>query len=262
MVGYNQSESSSSGSQSTSVWKKQRPFLLDIFKRAQDQSNVPREYYPGATVAGRDPLTQRAIAASSELGLAGDPTLRAGADYTRDVLGGEYLNSNPHLDDLYDRAAGRTTEQFSRTALPYLEAKFGGAGRSAGPSGTGSGAYAGAQGRAFDQLGEGLADLSANIYAPNYEAERGRMDAAAARAPGYGAARQEEIMAAMRGGMSQEQLAQAMIEGDLGRHDFGQNEIWDRLALFSNLVGAPVMTSRGFQSSSSSSMSAEAGIGG
>src|SRR5688500_20408104 len=54
---------SSSGTQKTVAepWKEQRPFLLDIFRQAENQFHQPGPgYYPGQTVAGQSPATTQA----------------------------------------------------------------------------------------------------------------------------------------------------------------------------------------------------------
>ncbi len=71
-----------------------------------------------------------------------------------DTLGGKYLNANPYLDQLVGLV--------SDDAMAGVNATFGGAGR------TGGGLHQQA-------LATGLADASAAIRAPAYEAERARM---------------------------------------------------------------------------------------
>ena len=86
---------------------------------------------------------------------------------------GDFLGSNPYLDDVYSNAAENVTRSFNEEVMPGINATFGGAGR------TGSGlhreAVTGAAGRATDALGE----LATNIYAPAYESERNRQMQAA-----------------------------------------------------------------------------------
>lgn len=89
------------------------------------------------------------------------------------TAGGGYLGSNPYLDQLYETGAGRIQEQFEESVLPAMAAQFGAAGR------TGSGAQALATGRAAGDVSQELAGLYGDIYAPAYEAERGRQVQAA-----------------------------------------------------------------------------------
>lgn len=81
---------------------------------------------------------------------------------------GQYLGSNPYLDQLYETGAGRIQEQFEEQTLPAIAAQMGAAGR------TGSGAQALMQGRAAGDVAGELAGLYGDIYSPAYEAERTR----------------------------------------------------------------------------------------
>lgn len=89
------------------------------------------------------------------------------------TAGGTFLGSNPYLDQMYETGAGRIQEQFEEQVLPAMAAQFGAAGR------TGSGAQALATGRAAGDVGQELAGLYGDIYAPAYESERGRQVQAA-----------------------------------------------------------------------------------
>ena len=88
------------------------------------------------------------------------------------TAGGQYLGSNPYLDQMYETGAGRIQEQFAEDILPQIQGQFGAAGR------TGSGAQALMQGRAAGDVAGELAGLYGDIYAPAYEAERGRQEQA------------------------------------------------------------------------------------
>lgn len=86
---------------------------------------------------------------------------------------GDLLGGNPYLDAMYDRAAGRVTDQFNNEIMPGLNATFGSAGR------TGGGIHALMAGEAAGQLTDSLGDMAASVYGNAYESERGRqMDAA------------------------------------------------------------------------------------
>ncbi len=89
------------------------------------------------------------------------------------TAGGAFLGSNPYLDQVYESAAGGVTERFEEDVLPAIAAQFGAAGR------TGSGAQALTTGRAAGDVAEQLRGLAGDIYAPAYEAERGRQVQAA-----------------------------------------------------------------------------------
>lgn len=97
----------------------------------------------------------------------GDPTLNAAGSYTRDVLGGNYLDSNPYTDGMVDRALNRSTNA--------TQAALGNRGL------TGGSAYA-------DIISRNNANASLDFYGRDYENERNRMAQAASMAPGQSAA--------------------------------------------------------------------------
>lgn len=83
------------------------------------------------------------------------PVQQAGIDYTKNVLNGSYLNSNPWLDATFNKAAGAVTNQ--------VQSNFGRSGRDA--RGVDAAGFAG------DLYG----NLATQIYGGNYQAERDRM---------------------------------------------------------------------------------------
>lgn len=82
---------------------------------------------------------------------------------------GNYLGSNPYLDQVFDQAAGRAGEAFQEQTMPALAAQFGGAGR------TGSGIHQEMGENAARQFGRDLQGMAGDIYSPAYESERDRM---------------------------------------------------------------------------------------
>lgn len=95
------------------------------------------------------------------------PLTMAGEGYLSDVIGGDYLNSNPYLDAMYNKAAGKVGAN--------VAGYFSGKGR------YGSGAHQGV-------LQEGLNNLATDIYGGNYNAERARQQSAAMGSADFGTA--------------------------------------------------------------------------
>lgn len=89
------------------------------------------------------------------------------------TAGGQFLGSNPYLDQMFNKAAGRAGEAFNEQTMPALAAQFGSAGR------TGSGLHQQMGENAARQFGRDLQGMAADIYAPAYESERGRQIQAA-----------------------------------------------------------------------------------
>lgn len=132
---------------------------------------------PGAMPAATNFLLNQLAGGPQGLGQAlnraGGTIDPAATGQLRDTAGGAFLGSNPYLDDMYQDAAKGVSETFNEQIMPGLNAQFGSAGR------TGSGTQALMSGRAAGDAADALAGLSADIYAPAYEAERGRQQQAA-----------------------------------------------------------------------------------
>src|SRR3990167_2189235 len=93
------------------------------------------------------------------------PVTQAGGGYLQDTIGGNYLNSNPYLDSMYDKAAGKVSAG--------VNSLFSKGGR------FGSGAHQGV-------LGDTLSGLATDIYGGNYAAERTNQQNAALSSGTFG----------------------------------------------------------------------------
>jgi hypothetical protein len=103
----------------------------------------------------------------------------AQGDITK-TLGGGYLSpeSNPYLQQTYEKAARGLTDQYSLATMPQLSKAFGGMQAFGADSG-----YQQASSQAGKNLATGLGDVATGIYGQNYQAERDRMQRAGALAP-------------------------------------------------------------------------------
>ena len=81
---------------------------------------------------------------------------------------GQSLQGNPYLDQQFDIAAQRVTDQFNREISPGIAAQFSQAGR------TGSDAQVDVQTRAAGEVSDSLAQLANQVYGGNYQRERDR----------------------------------------------------------------------------------------
>jgi hypothetical protein len=99
----------------------------------------------------------------------------AGMEQLARTASGMYVNpnSNPYLASYVKAAQDPTAEAYQRVTAPTLASQMSKAGR------YGSGAFMGAQSANETNLGRSLGDIATKIYAPAYESERGRQDAAA-----------------------------------------------------------------------------------
>jgi len=160
----------------------------------------PNTYYQGQTVTPHSAETNQAIDMIKNRATNGSPVNSAATGYTADVLGGKYLNSNPYIDQTFNKAAEATRSQ--------LDSQFAGAGRNIGAS----------QAARADQLN----NLATNIYGGNYSNERALQNATLGQANSI--ANQDYVDAAQLGqvGATQEDLTSRTIADQVARHDYQQ----------------------------------------
>jgi hypothetical protein len=108
---------------------------------------------------------------------AGTPVTGSAQNQVNATLQGDYLNSNPYLDAMYNNAASAVTRNYSEAVAPSIQANFGLAGRG------GSNSYFNALDSSQQQLGQQLGGMAANIYGGNYANERQNQMQAASMAP-------------------------------------------------------------------------------
>jgi hypothetical protein len=186
------------GKTTTTPWAGQQPYLSDLFKQGQQNyAGGGPSYFPDQTYAPFSPQQQQAFGATEQRAY-GSPTEGAFNQYLQQSLGqgqvdlsgaaqgadqltggiggglsqlgqtarGDYLNSNPYLDQMFSAASRPITQNYENVVNPGINAAFGAASR------TGSGIQGEYLGDAAGQYGKSLSDLSANIYGGNYANER------------------------------------------------------------------------------------------
>jgi hypothetical protein len=248
---------SSSGGQRNKFWKPSKQAWKGIISDATALGDAPLSYYPGATQAPTSQYTTRGIQQMGQFArnYDGSPVLNNAIGLANQTLQGAYLNGNPYLDRMYQRGAEGMTSGYLTGAMPHLESRFGGAGR------TGSGAYMNALGRSQDALSGGLGDMATSLYGGAYDTERDRQMQAMGMAPGLAKAELALPLAAMEagiraGGLEQSE-GQRFIDAAMRRHQFEQMEPWTRLGMESNIISQanPVISGSNFWQSGSASQS-------
>ena len=191
-LGLGQQQGNTTSTQVSEPWAAQQPYLQALFGQAQglNQQN------PSSLVPQYSPFTQQAINTMGQ-GIPGYDNL---TNLTNQTLQGDFLNSNPYLDQTYQLGANQLKSNLS-TML--------------GHNRFGSGAMANAE-------ASGLANLSNQIYGGNYQAERGRQQQMAALAPSIlSAPAQYQLQA----GQLQDQRNQAMAMAP-----------WNQLGLYQGAI--------------------------
>lgn len=214
-------------------WGPIQPYLQQGFQQAGNLLNAGGpNYYPNSTVAGFGQTTNAASQMIQDRAYAGSPVAGAANQQVTDTLSGDYLNSNPYLDAMYNNAASAVTRNYSEAVAPSIAANFGLSGR------TGSNmAFANTMNQSQDTLSRNLGGMAADLYGGAYENERGRQMQAAQLAPqtaqlGYYDA--EQLMAL---GEKGDAFRQAQIDDDFNRYMYEQNQPYDNLGRYMGYLG-------------------------
>lgn len=195
--------------QKSDPWAGQQPFLNDIFARAQALSNTPQAFFPDQTYAGLSPESEAALQMQTRRAMAGSPLTSAAQSELTRTLSGAYLD--PTQNPAFQKAAGDIQSR--------IAGMFSSSGR------YGSGAMA-------NQANEALASLAAQNYGQEREnMMRGMMYAPQlAQQDYFDAAKLAEV------GGTREDLAQQAINDAMARYNFAQQEPWQRLAMYNQLI--------------------------
>lgn len=214
-------------------WSGIQPFLSRLYNRADALYGSPAgqmDYYPNSTVANLSNQTQGALGAITNLGMGGTPYGQAGDSLLTNTLQGNYLNGNPYLDQMYDRAAQAVTRNFSEATLPGIGTQFSMAGR------LGSGAHQNAADWAMSNLGNSLSGLATNIYGGNYAQERQNQMGALGMVPGMTQNAFAGLNQALGAGQLYDAQNQAQLTDQVNRWNFNQQEPWNRLQRYQAAV--------------------------
>ncbi|HEX7766349.1 MAG TPA: hypothetical protein VF443_06510 [Nitrospira sp.] len=207
------------------------------------------------------------------LGLANGsaPQLQA----LNDAAGGKFLNANPYVDSMFNQASEGVGRQFRSNVLPGVASMFEGAGR------YGSNAMGEQVGQAADSYGRTLDNLATQIYGGNYANERGFMQnastalgtlglgantelgsqfarerfnqtSATKEAPTLAAADYNDPTVLGTLGQSQDARAQSLLQSDIDRWNYNQNQPQNMLSYYSQLLNGTAGFGGGTKSTSAS----------
>jgi hypothetical protein len=216
--------------QSNEPWSGQKTHLEGLFKRAEEQSNTPLEYFPQSTVVPFAPQTETALGMMENRAIGGSPVLQAGQEATRAAASGEMLGPNPYFDETVQAAIRPLERSWNENVMPGINATFSGSGR------YGSGAHQRAMDSAGQSFAETVGDISGGLAYQNYADERTNQMGAAALSPSMAAADYSDIAALQQVGQTREGLAGAQLQEQIDRFNFDQTEERQRLADYAALV--------------------------
>lgn len=200
---------------SNTPWSEQVPLWQNSYKRLNDlykSGALHLNPYPGQTVAPTSPETGQAWSMLANRAQAGSPLNALSKGYISDVLGGRYLGQDaPGFSSVLDRAHDAVDATYA------LGGRYG------------SGAHDAA-------VAQGIGSILNDAY----QAERGRMDAAAQFAPQLAQQDYFDAQQLAQVGSQRESHLQDLINAEIQRYNATQQAPINELALYQNLIGGNI----------------------
>jgi len=216
----------------TSPWAPQQDYLKTGFSEAQKlyDSQTP-EYYAGNTVNPLADQTQTALDLQQARAEAGSPLTTAAQDQALNILRGDFMGSNPYLQNAIDAASAGTVRNYQNAIAPGIDSNFEKAGR------YGSGAYQDLHGQAQQNLGDTLGNMASGMSYQNYNQGMQNMQSMIGQADALSQADYNDIAQLARVGSVYEGQSDAELQADIARHNFEQQKPYEKLGNFMGMVG-------------------------
>lgn len=216
----------------TSPWKEQQPYLTHGFEQAYQLSQKPSTQYQGAFTAGK---TASDTGAENYLtGYAGTLTGQSGKNL--DALnwatgaGNLDVGNNQYVNNQMSANTNRLYQAFNEQTVPALRSNFGKSGQ------IGSSRQGIAEGLAAQGVARAAADSNAQIQGTAYNNALDTYSTVLGQAPALMQAGTMPGSLLSQVGQSQRGFEQDKIDEAISRNDFSQNEEWNRLANYMQMV--------------------------
>jgi hypothetical protein len=214
----------------TSIDPTIQPFLSYGLAEAQKmyQGGGP-QYYGGQTYVSPSASTQTGLQALEARASQGNPLLGAAQQQLQGTVSGDYLSGNPFFQGAFRPAATAAESQYKQT-LGDVASKASLAGR------YGSGVMGNLQDRATNVFAQNLANTAGQLAYQNYDAERGRQQAATMAAPSMAQADYQDIQNMLQAGQIREGYTGQQTQADIAKFNFLQNQPQQNLQNYLSLV--------------------------
>lgn len=206
-------------------WEGARPYVRQLDQRVGALMDRPSTFFPGQTYADRDRLTTQGMQNTQQyLNEQYTPTWGMGLNALNEIYTSRDVANNPYVNNMIDSQTRLANENLMNTILPEINS---GAGLSGGFGGS---KYQLAQGTAIGDTSNAILDSARATQLDAYGINTQAANQALAQVPEYLQAGMVPGQTQMAFGAMNEDLAQRGIDERMARHDFRQNEPWQRLA--------------------------------
>lgn len=215
-------------------WAGQQPYLLDLFARAQQQSEQPAQYFPQSTVApqsqatlqGQQEALHTAQGALGTLGLAGTKNALFNLGPAMDV------STNPYLQSAIAAAQRPVIQQFTDPGGPLSQART----QFVDTGGYGGSRHALTESVLGGRLSQTLGDISSTLASRGYETGLDAAIRQQALLPQTQAAALAPATTMSQVGAQQDAYQQQLLSDMVSRWNFEQGEPWQRLGQYGGLI--------------------------
>jgi len=218
-------------SSTSSPYEGQRPYLDESFAEARRlyETGGPKGFGQ-STVADFSTPTESALQSIQNTAMAGSPNIGVGQNLLGQTLSGDFLNSNPYLDQMYNQAADGVTRNYREAVAPSIGANAEAQGR------YGSGLYQNMMANSQRELGDSLGRLGTDIYGQNYATERGRQDAAIGKIPNMASMNYFDANQMLGAGGMRDTQAGNVLKDQFNQYMFDQTRPGRNLANYQNAI--------------------------
>lgn len=224
---------SSKTTQTTVPWTQQQPYLVDLFKRAQEQlDSSDLSYYPNSTVAPVNPLQTQAQNMALQTAMTQQAPFASNTAGANNFLLGPVLDprSNPSLQMYGNYLTDTMTRAFNEDVLPQIRSGAVAAGQG------GSTRQAIAEGIATDRFQQNLGGTLASLYNSAYGQGLDALTRGTALAPQTMGLMQMAPATVSAVGAEQRAFDQAALDDMVARWNFNQSAPWQELSQYAQLV--------------------------
>ncbi len=223
----------SGGGEQTSTrkpWGPQGEQMEFGYNEARNLYGQEQEYFPGSTVRQRSRHTIMADRASAGFLNDGGLTDESSAMLQK-IIGGEFLGDNPHLQGVIDQSSSDIGRNYNRIIQPGIASRWGRAGRSGQPG------EMAARGKAQYELGNTLSRMTTNVRYGDYNNQLNRIMQGIGMAPSIRGMEYGDVNQSRLAGASEEAYSQDLLNDQVARFNFAQQEPESRLDRFIGRVG-------------------------
>lgn len=207
-----------------------QPYQMGYLDQAQNVASTPYQGYGGNTVADMNGIQQQAIQGTAQRAASGSADMNAGSNTLQNTLNGNYLNSNPYIDQAVNAAQDNTVRNYNLAIAPQMDHLMASSG-SFGNSGVQQ-----MQGEAQRQLGQTLSNTASSMYGQNYANERQNQQSAMSLAPTYANQDYTDLNAMQSAGNALQTQNQNQITGNYQQWQNAQNYPKSQLDVMGNAL--------------------------